>query len=232
MFAPATYPIPGFSQPVSSLTHLGGALVFAILSIPLLRRGWGNRAHVACLCVYAVSCVLLMAVSGTYHLLEPEGAGRAVLLRLDHAAIFVLIAGSFTPVHGILLEGRWRWHPLILLWSVTIAAVTLKTVFFSDIAEWLGLMLYLCLGWFGLVTGAVVWTRYGGSFIKPLIWGGVAYTIGAVLEFYGKPVLIPGVLGPHELFHVAVLIGAGLHWKFVYSFAAGPPAIPSPTEAR
>ena len=216
-------PIPGFSDPFSSLSHLVGAAVFAVLSVPLLRRGWGDWARVACLAVYAFSCVLLMSISGVYHLLAPGGAGREVMLRLDHAAIFVLIAGSFTPVHGILLTGRWRWEPLILLWSLTAAAITLKTIYFYDLSEALGLTLYLCLGWMGLVTGRVVWLCYGGHFIHLLAWGGVAYTVGAVVDILGKPVLIPGIIGPHELFHVAVLVGAGLHWKFVYGFASGAP---------
>jgi channel protein (hemolysin III family) len=213
---PAVFPIPGFSEPVSSFTHLAGAGIFALLTIPLLRRGWGNRARVACLAVYAFSCVLLMAISGVYHLLAPGGAGRHVMLRLDHAAIFVLIAGTFTAVHGTLFRGRWRWQPLILLWAVTAAAIALKTVFFTDFAEWLGLLLYLCLGWLGLATGSVLWARYGGRFVLPLAWGGLAYTVGAVLDSVGWPVLVPGVVGSHELFHVAVLAGAGFHWQFVY----------------
>jgi channel protein (hemolysin III family) len=220
---PDIFSIPGFSEPVSSLTHLAGAGVFAALTVPLLRRGWGNRTRVACLAVYSFSCVLLMAISGVYHLLAPGGSGRLVMVRLDHAAIFVLIAGTFTPVHGILFHGRWRWEPLILFWAVTAAAVTLKTVFFSDLSEWLGLALYLCLGWVGVATGSVLWFRYGGRFIRPLAWGGVAYTAGAVLDYSGLSPLIPGVLGSHELFHVAVLAGAGLHWRFVYSFASGAP---------
>jgi channel protein (hemolysin III family) len=223
---PGIFPIGGFSEPVSSMTHLAGAGVFAFLTIPLLRRGWGDRIRVACLAVYAGSCVLLMAISGVYHLLAPGGAGRDVMLRLDHAAIFVLIAGTFTAVHGILFHGRWRWEPIILFWAVTAAAVTLKTVFFNQVPEWVGLSLYLCLGWVGLVTGGVLWARYGWGFIRPLAWGGVAYTFGAVMEYIGWMVVIRGVVGPHELFHLAVLAGAGFHWRFVYSFASGAPPLP------
>jgi channel protein (hemolysin III family) len=215
------YDIPGFSDPVSSLTHLVGAGVFALLAIPLLRRGRGNRVRVACLGVYIISCVLLLAMSGVYHLLAPGGDGRAVLIRMDHGAIFVLIAGTFTPVHGILFHGRGRWAALLLLWSVTATAVTLKTLFFNDLAEWVGLTLYLGLGWMGVISGGILWVRYGWHFVRPLVWGGLAYTVGAVLEFVRWPVLIPRVIGPHELFHLAVLAGVGLHWRFVYQFASG-----------
>jgi channel protein (hemolysin III family) len=220
------YPIPGFSDPVSSLSHLLGAAVFAVLGYFLLRRGWGNWRRVAFLGVYVFACVLLLSMSGVYHLLARGGGGRAVLERLDHGAIFVLIAGTFTPVHGILFRGGERWGPLLLIWGAAAAGITLKTVFFSHLAEWFGLTLYLCLGWFGAVTTIMLWSRYGFAFIKPLLWGGLAYTVGGVLEFFNWPTLIPGVVGPHDLFHLAVLTGAGLHWKFVSQFAAG--TVPQP----
>jgi channel protein (hemolysin III family) len=224
---PEAYGIPGFSDPVSSLTHLAGAGVFALLAIPLLRRGRGNQVRVACLGVYVVSCVLLLATSGVYHLLAPGGDGRLVLIRLDHGAIFVLIAGTFTAVHGILFRGRGHWGFLLFLWAVTVAAVTLKTVFFNDLAEWVGLTLYLGLGWVGVISGDILWGRYGWRFVRPLVWGGVAYTVGAVLEFLRWPVLIAGVIGPHELFHIAVLAGVGLHWWFVYHYASGVASLPN-----
>jgi channel protein (hemolysin III family) len=127
--------LPGFSDPVSSLTHLAGALLFAFLAFGLLRRRQENRVHLISLYVFAVSCVLLLALSGVYHLLAPDTAGRAVLKRLDHAAIFVLIAGSFTPVHTILFQGAWRWGMLAAVWGAALLGVVLKTVYFDTVPE-------------------------------------------------------------------------------------------------
>jgi channel protein (hemolysin III family) len=171
--------------------------------------------------VFAFSCVVLLSLSGVYHLLSPGTAGRDVLQRLDHAAIFVLIAGTFTPVHGILFKGIGRWGMIVLIWTAAITGVTLKTIFFKGVSEWLGLTFYLGLGWIGALSGVVLYRRYGFAFLKPLLWGALAYTVGAVLEFVRQPILIPGVIGPHELFHAAVLTGAACHWKFVYRFADG-----------
>jgi hypothetical protein len=95
----APYPLPGFSDPVSSWTHLAGAGAFACLAPSLLRRGRGDGARLAFLGVFTFSTVFLLSMSGVYHLLSPGGAGRAVLRRLDHGAIFMLIAGTFTPLH-------------------------------------------------------------------------------------------------------------------------------------
>jgi channel protein (hemolysin III family) len=167
-----------------------------------------------------------------YHLLSHGGVGRDVMLRLDHAAIFVLIAGTFTPVHGILFRGHWRVEPILLIWAVTAAAVTLKTVFFNVVEEYVGLALYLGLGWVGLVSGIALWIRYGWAFVRPLTWGGVAYSIGAILDYLHWPAIIPGVLQWHELFHIAVLFGIGFHWRFVYSFASGKVAVPGEVPPR
>jgi channel protein (hemolysin III family) len=215
------YSIPGFHDPVSSLTHLLGAVVFAGLSVPLLWRGWGRAGRFAALAVYAVSCVFLLSMSGVYHLIPEAGTGRLLMQRLDHAAIFVLIAGTFTPVAVLLFRGPARWGMLLLMWAAAATAITLKTIFFQQMAHGLGILLYLGLGWLGAVAAFVLWFRYGTRFILPLLWGGLAYTGGAVLEFAGWPWLIPGVVGPHELFHGMVLLGASFHWRFISRLVTG-----------
>src|SRR5262245_20522591 len=222
------YPLPGFYDPVSALSHLLGAVVFALLTPALLRRGRGDPARVAFLGVFAFACVFLLSMSAVYHMLPRGTGGRSVMERLDHGAIFVLIAGTFTPAHGILFRGAARWGPLLLIWAAAITGITLKTVFFSSLAEWLGLTFYLSLGWVGAFSAGVLWWRYGLGFLAPLLWGALAYTVGSVLEFlsWGWLWFIPGVVGPHELFHLAVLAGAGCHWYWVWRFAPGevPPA--------
>ena len=215
------YSVPGFSDPVSSWSHLLGAGVFAVLTFILIRRGWGKPSRVAFLVVFALSCVFLMSMSGTYHLLSPNTTARGVLRRLDHAAIFTLIAGTFTPVLGILFWSWARWGTLLVIWCLAAAGISLKTVFFSSVPEWMSVGLFIAMGWTGIVPTLVLWRRYGTRFVTPLVWGAGIYTGGAVLEFLGWPMLLPGVIGPHEVFHLAVLTGMSLHWQFVSQFAAG-----------
>ena len=215
------YPLPNISEPVSSLSHLIGGAFFAFLSPFLLRNSRGHPGRLFCLSVFAFSTVLLLSVSGVYHLLYKGGGAREVLLRLDHAAIFVLIAGTFTPVYGILFRGPGRWMPLLFVWSVAAAGVIFRTFFFDGFPELLSVSMYLGLGWFGVVAGGVLWRRYGAVFVLPLLYGGLAYSVGALLEFLRIPTLIAGIVGPHELFHVFVLLGAGCHWWFVFHIADG-----------
>jgi len=215
--------IAGFSDPFSSLTHLAGAAVFAILSVVLVYRGRGDLGRMLSLGVFAFSCVLLLSLSGTYHLLAPESGGREVLKRLDHAAIFGLIAGSFTPVHVILFRGSWRWGMLAGIWGAAIAGLTLKTINFATTPEWVGLLMYLGLGWMGVISAVALARRYGFGVVLPILWGALAYTAGAVAEFLRWPHLLPGIVGPHEVFHLAVLAGIAWHWAFIMSISSVEP---------
>ena len=101
--------------------------------------------------------------------------------------------------------------------------ITLRIVFWESFPRGLGTGLFLLMGWTGAVSCLLLWQRYGYSFIRPALWGGLAYTVGAIILGLNWPTVIPGVVGAHELWHVAVLVGLGLHWKFVFQFAAGAP---------
>lgn len=99
-------------------------------------------------------------------------------------------------------------------------------------AEWLGLTLCLAMAWVGLGSGILLARRYGFNFIKPLLIGGLAYSVGAVIEFLRVMVVVPGVIHPHELFHVAVLMGAFWHWLFIWEFAGGEKSVEGLTRRK
>ena len=212
--------IPGFSDPFSSIVHLLGAGLFAFFAPRLIVMGKNVGRRLA-LGGFALACPLLLVVSGTYHALPHESPARAVFRRLDHAVIFVLIAGSCAVGHAILFRGRWRWIPIVLIWLIAGVGVILKLFFFEHVSEGAGLIFYLGMGWIGIISGYRVWSLYGGKLFRPLFLGGMAYTVGAVLEFLRWPTPIEGVVGPHELFHLAVLAGVGFHWHYVLRFADG-----------
>ena len=222
---PPLYDLPGFYEPFSAISHLFGAVFFLYLGSLLIRKGWGDRSRVAYLSVYAIACTLLLSMSGVYHMMVRATTVRAVMERLDHGAIFILIAGTFTPAHGILFRGWLRWGVLLVIWTLAIVGITLKTIFFAELPEWMGLSFYLGLGWIGLLSMIVLAKRYGFSFVKPLVWGAIAYTLGAVFEFLRWFVIIPGVIHSHEIFHLAVLAGALFHWWFIWQFADGRPSV-------
>jgi channel protein (hemolysin III family) len=219
-------PIPflGFTDPISSCSHLLAAVAFFIGAFLLCHRGRGNVARVTSLIVFSLSLVFLFSMSGVFHLLERGGNARAVLQKLDHAGIWVLIAGTFTPIHTILFRGSWRWLILTLVWTLAITGLVLEIVFFSSFPEWLLLSFFLGLGWLGALSGFKFMRMFKDPSIKFFIAGGLSYSIGAVIDFARWPNIIPGVIGPHEIFHFFVILGAYSHWYFVYRWSAHPVA--------
>ena len=209
------YSVPGFTQPFSSISFFLGALIFTYLAYFLIRRGKGSAIRIVSLTLFSICCVFLLVISAVYHLLETSGTAHVVFQRLDHAAIFLVIAGTFTPIQCILFTGFQRWGFLTILWVLAISGLVIKTIFFTTIPEWLGLSFYLGLGWMGIVMGYKLWRSYGFAFIRPLVIGGICYTIGAIIEYRHTYILLPGILGPHEILHIAVLAGIGFQWWFI-----------------
>src|SRR5512140_582610 len=106
----------GFTDPASSLSHFLGAALFLIYAWPLIRRARGHVWWQVSLIIFLAGAVFLFSMSGVFHLLARTGAARPVLQRLDHAAIFVFIAATFTPVHVLLFRGPWRWGMVAFIW--------------------------------------------------------------------------------------------------------------------
>jgi channel protein (hemolysin III family) len=204
-----------FSEPFSSLSHLASAVVCALLLEDLLSRCHGTWQRVLAYRVFGLGAIFLLATSGTYHSLAPGGEARAMCQRLDHCAIFVLISATFTPVLMDHYAGWTRRALMTLAWLAAGSGVVVKLVFFDVIPSWAGLIWYLALGWAGLIGGGLLARRVGVVPLLPLLWGGVAYSVGAVLDQVGWPVLWDGVVGPHEIFHVAVIAGVAFHWAFL-----------------
>lgn len=218
------FPWLGFREPFNSFSHLIGALVFAFLAFRLIRLGRGDWIRTASLLVLAVASVMMLLVSGIYHLHWP-GPTRDLLLRMDVAVVFLLIAASMTPVHAILFEGAARWAPLVLIWTVAFSGVAWRMALTESSPGTLGVIVFLLFGWSSVIISAVLLHRFGWAFMQPAVYSGLAYTVGAICLMFHRPTIVPGLIGPHELWHVAVLCGIGLQWYFVSQFAS-PHTIP------
>ena len=101
------------------------------------------------------------------------------------------------------------------------AGIVLKTIFFHELPQLVRPEPYIGMGWVGTITGVALARRFGFAFIAPLLLGGVAYTVGGLIDQLGWTVVVPGVVHPHELFHLAVLMGAFIHWLFVWKIVEG-----------
>ena len=203
------------AEPLSSWSHLGGAVAFLYLGLRHLPEHRCTPVRFACVLAFGVATVAQLALSGAYHLVDAPSRAKPVLQLLDHAAIFVLIAGTLTAVHGLLFTGAWRRRMIQVAWITCALGIALKMVFFDQTAEWLGLASYFAMGTLGLFTTVKLWCRYGARFAWPMLAGGLIYTVGALADYLRAPVLVPDVFGPHEVLHFAVLAALAIHWRFV-----------------
>jgi hemolysin III len=219
-FAPL-YHLPGFYEPFAAISHLFGAAVFVVLGFLLLRRGWGDRTRIALLGIYAAACVFQFSMSGIYHMMVRGTASHRIMGQLDHAAIYLLIAGTFTPCYGLLYRGWQRWAMLLPTWIAAVTGLLITTVLASDVGEGLRLALYQALGWSGIIATIDVSRRYGMAFAWPVLAGGAITSVAAATQHFGWPTLIPRVIHAHETFHIFLLVGSALQWMFIWRFADG-----------
>lgn len=215
-------PTFGFAEPVASVAHYVAAVV-ALLAAPGLLRSAGTcsmRRGVMTVFVTAVVCLFL--ASGTFHLLEPGSVEREVARRVDHAAIWMLIAGSLTAIHALAFRERWRWWVVAAIWAAALTGIVLKALFVEGLPDSVWLALYLGLGWMGMLVMIKIAYARGWSSVRLLLLGGLVYSVGALMDLAQVPVLIPRVVGSHEVFHFAVITGVFLHWRYVRQLATEP----------
>lgn len=214
-------PFLGLSDPASALTHLLAAVAAVWATARLWVNTTGVPARRVSVLVFALSSLLLFLASGVYHAaFEPW---KSALRRVDHAAIYVLIAGTFTPVVAHLNRGWFRAVVLSSVWGFAALGVALKLFFFGVVAEWVDTGLYLAMGWFGVVPAVpYAFARMWGV-LGWMVLGGACYTVGALCELVRWPTLVPGVFGPHEVFHVAVLGGSAAFLSLILRHVAPRP---------
>ena len=218
------YSISGFNDPMSSLSHLVGLVIFFLLSIFLIisaSRKHSPHGSVLFSLQFIFATLTLLSMSFVYHMQGLGTTAREVMLRLDVAAIFVLIASTFTAIHGLAFTGWKRWCIIGLLWAIATVGITLRTIFFHSIPSIIGDGIFLLMGWLGIFSTWLLWKKYRWAAATPVIAGGLCYTIGAITNAAGWPIVIDQVWGPHETFHLFVLAGIGCHWAFIWSLSDG-----------
>jgi hemolysin III len=201
-------------EPVSGYSHLAGfALACAGAAALFARAGHQTTTAVLSL-VYGTCLVGLYAASSAYHLLPSGEALRSRLRKLDHAAIFLMIAGTCTPIFWRAFEGTTRASMLIGVWSVAAVGIVLRLAWPSA-PRLLYTAMYVAMGWMFVVAGPRGFQSLPATVIALVVAGGVTYTAGAVVYALKRPDPLPLVLGFHEIWHFFVLVGSGLHYAAI-----------------
>ncbi|MBI3586945.1 MAG: hemolysin III family protein [Ignavibacteriales bacterium] len=200
-------------DPVSGLIHFVG-LLLSIAGLVLLvtyaaveHKPW----HIAAFTIFGTSLILLYTASSLYHLLPLSERGVAILRRIDHIMIYILIAGTYTPVCLVALRGPWGWSLFGVVWGLAIAGVVLK-LFWMTAPRWLSTVFYLGMGWMAVIAITPLIQALPIEGIVWLVAGGLFYSSGAVIYGIKRPNIIPGILGFHELWHLFVMAGSFSHF--------------------
>lgn len=208
-------------EPISTWTHLLGLIAAPPTTWFLIQRGrrfgstgFYQRGKLVGLMIFGFGMTFCYAASTVYHGAHVEGETLDWLERFDHVGIFCLIAGTFTPVAWALMRPRQGRRGIALVWGLSLIGAGMVLAG-EPFPTWLATTIYLCLGW-GMVFGyCEIRLAYRDRALVGLPIGGAIYSVGAVLNLLGRPTLIPGVLGPHELFHFFVLAGTAAHVHFL-----------------
>lgn len=193
--------------------HTFGAAAAAGAGLVLVSFAPEGRATFA-VAVFVASLFVLFTVSATYHRVAWSVGARAWMRRADHAAIFVLIAGTYTPFAVLGLPGETGRRLLVAIWAGAIAGV-LQSLFWVHAPKVLVALLAVALGWSVVPYMGEVRRAFGEATFALVLAGGVAYSLGAVAYATKRPVLRPRTFGYHEVFHALTLVGAALHFRAV-----------------
>jgi hemolysin III len=205
-----------FKDPVSSSTHFAGFWLALVATALLISRAAGDAPRELGMGIYGASLVGLFLASSFYHFLDLGPRGNRWLRRLDHSAIFFLIAGTAVPTLLLVQEGSGRLLALGLVLGLAVSGALLK-IFWIDCPDWLGMCLYLGLSAVVVAAGRLIVPQLSGGALAWLIGGGLAYLVGALIYARKWPDPWPGRFGHHEIWHLFVLVGAGAHFAFTYS---------------
>lgn len=212
----------GFNKdPWSAATHFVG-LVAALMALPyLIFSSTGDVPKLIGMAVYGLTLAGIFASSTAYHFFDLGPRGNGWLQRVDHAAIYLFIAGSFLPVCLHLLDGPWRLAMLAGVCTTALLGAGFKIVWF-DCPVWISTALYLGLAWgMAIVPGHLMVPQMSAWELGWLATGGLVYTVGALIFTIEWPDPLES-FGHHEVWHLAVMLGAGAHFIFITGFLDAP----------
>ncbi len=208
-------------EPVNGLTHLGGAILGFFGMVAMLVVSGGDPVKFISVLVYSLGLMAMFLASGIYHSAKVEPAALQILRKIDHSAIFLLIAGTYTPFCLLAFKGFWHWGLLALIWGIAAIGIVVK-VFYINSPRWLHTGIYVVMGWICVMAAPQM------PFVLPpaaMVWlfvGGVIYTLGAVVYATKTLDFVPGKFGFHEIWHIFVLLGALAHFIAVMSLLVLP----------
>ena len=198
-------------------------MLAVIAATPLLIKAAlsSHAGSLPAMSIFILSMVLLYAASATYHSVNLNGKALQMFRKIDHMMIFVLIAGTYTPVCLIILGGSLGYTLLAVVWGIAIFGILLKFLWITC-PKWFSSLIYIAMGWVCVAVFGTLWDVLPHAAFLWLLAGGIIYTIGGVIYALKLP-LFNGrhkYFGSHEIFHLFVMAGSICHFIFMYLYVA------------
>ena len=210
-------------EPGSAITHFIAMMLTVFAAAPLLvKSALSDTANMLpAMTIFILSMVLLYGASATYHSLNIGGRALRIFRKVDHMMIFVLIAGSYTPVCLIVLGGRMGYTLFAVVWGIAIVGMLLKACWVTC-PKWFSSIIYIAMGWVCVFVFGPLWNTLPHSAFLWLLAGGIIYTIGGVIYALKLPLFNSRhtFFGSHEIFHLFVMGGSFCHFIFMYHYVA------------
>ena len=213
-------------EPGSAITHFIAMMMAVFATVPLLvkagiQSGWENFLAMA---IFMGSMILLYGASATYHSVDLTGRSLRVFRKLDHMMIFVLIAGSYTPVCLIVLGGKLGYTLLALVWGIAAVGMLVKACWITC-PKWFSSVLYIAMGWLCVLAFRPIMNTLSPAAFGWLLAGGIIYTVGGIIYALKLPIFNSKHknFGSHEIFHLFVMGGSVCHFIVMYFFVVGMP---------
>ena len=210
-------------EPGSALTHFIAMILAGIAAVPLLLKALrsSGRFCMAALAVFIVSMILLYAASTIYHTFDISEHVNRILRKIDHMMIFILIAGTYTPVCLIVLGNPVGYRLLATVWTIAVAGILIKA-FWINCPKWFSSCLYIAMGWVCLsAIRNILESLTHGAFLW-LLAGGIIYTVGGIIYALKLPLFNSRhkYFGSHEIFHLFVMGGSFCHYVMMFRYVA------------
>lgn len=210
-------------EPGSAITHFIAMMLAVFASAPLLIKAGTNTSsqHFVAILIFVLSMIALYAASTTYHSVNLSGQSLKIFRKIDHMMIFVLIAGSYTPVCLIVLDGSLGFTMLFVVWGIALAGMIIKACWITC-PKWFSSVIYIAMGWVCVFVFGQLWNTLPKAAFVWLLAGGLVYTVGGIIYALKLPIFNSKHenFGSHEIFHLFVMGGSICHFIFMYLYVA------------
>ncbi|MGD9823898.1 PAQR family membrane homeostasis protein TrhA [Desulfobacter sp.] len=206
-------------EPVNAISHGAGVLgAMAALTLMVVYAALHADAwHVVSFSIFGGTLILMYASSCLYHALKISDRALMFFRRIDHIMIFMVIAGSYTPLCLVPLRGAWGWSLLGSVWAIAVAGIFIK-IFFMGAPRWISTVIYLVMGWLCVIAVYPLVNNLEPGALMWLVAGGLFYSVGAVIYALKRPNPFPRILGFHEIWHCFVIFGSASHFWLSFKY--------------